>query len=277
MVDAPKAAGSFLGGLANNPGIVIIAVVIGGLFLFRDRISGAFASVGESFGNLGAIQFPDIQLPSINFPEITFPTFEFPDVAGAVGGAVEGAGEAVGEAFGGAGESVTDFFSGLQEQFNEFISDIPSIETPPVGDTDFTESGQAGARSDRGGETEPTLEDTFRTIEEAGIIQVSPIDEFGIGGGPSFEGGTTTFGGGIVDTLTEVLALFPSLTSSQARDVLEENPDLTQSEFRLLDPDILNISNLLEENQTFLNAGEFTGLTAEEIADILTGGNISNF
>jgi len=75
-----RAAGSFLGGIANNPGIVIIGLVLGGLFLFREPITKAFGdfgkSISEGFGNI------DIQLPSFDFkfPEITFPEFKFPEI-----------------------------------------------------------------------------------------------------------------------------------------------------------------------------------------------------
>jgi len=75
-----RAAGSFLGGIFNNPGIVIIAAIGLALFIFKDRISEAFGSIGQNFGN---IELPDINLPDINLPDINFPEFpefpEFPD------------------------------------------------------------------------------------------------------------------------------------------------------------------------------------------------------
>jgi len=71
-----KAAGSFLGGIANNPGIIIISAIGIALLFFAGDIRRAFAGIGEGFGK---IEFPDITLPTIEFPEITFPTFEFPE------------------------------------------------------------------------------------------------------------------------------------------------------------------------------------------------------
>lgn len=268
MVKAKK-AGQFLGGIFNNPGVVILGLAAIVLVFFQGDIRRAFGSFGESLGQIN-IELPDIQ---------------FPDVGGAIGGALGGAGEAIGGAVGGAGEAVGGFFGGIGESIGEIFESIPAIELPEIGDVDFTGVGQAGARGARGGDSGfegPDLLVTLpvidpRTTEEAGIITVPQLNIEGIGGGISFEGGTTTFGGGIVDTLTEVLAIFPQLSASQARDVLEENPDLTQSQFRLVEPDVLNISNLVEENQIFGNAPGFEGLTPEQISDIITGGNISNF
>jgi len=69
-----KSAGSFLGSIANNPGIIAIAAIGLTLFIFRDRISEFFA--GLKFPEIPAIEFPEF--PAIEFPE--FPEFpELPD------------------------------------------------------------------------------------------------------------------------------------------------------------------------------------------------------
>jgi len=66
-----RQAGSFLGGIANNPGIIAIAAIGLTLFIFRDRIS-------EFFAGLKFPEFPPIEFPE--FPTIEFPEFpEFPD------------------------------------------------------------------------------------------------------------------------------------------------------------------------------------------------------
>jgi len=65
------------------------------------------------------------------------------------------------------------------------------------------------------------------------------------GGGPSFIGGTTTFGDNLVDTLSEVLNIFPNLSASQATDALTEFGGLTGNEFAQIDPDVINITRLL--------------------------------
>jgi len=70
-----KAAGSFLGGILNNPGALIAIVALGGLIIFRDKISNFFQS---GLDNFGKVELPDIVFPEIVFPE--FPAFpELPD------------------------------------------------------------------------------------------------------------------------------------------------------------------------------------------------------
>jgi len=84
-----RTAGSFLGGIFNNPGIIIIAAVGLALFIFRDKISEAFASIGQGFGNVSV----------------------------EVGGATD-------EAVGGAIDSASDFFGNLGGFFEDFFGGI---------------------------------------------------------------------------------------------------------------------------------------------------------
>jgi len=73
-----KAAGSFLGGIFNNPGVVILGALTIALLFFQKDIREAFGSLGESIsGGLGDI---NIQLPEFKFPEFTFPEIKFPDI-----------------------------------------------------------------------------------------------------------------------------------------------------------------------------------------------------
>jgi len=114
--------------------------------------------------------------------------------------------------------------------------------------------------------------------QEAQII-IPPVDISGFGGGPSFIGGTTTLGSNIVDTLTEVLQAFPNLSASQAANLLESNQGLTQTEFSMISPFNPSISSAGGDPEQIINqaSGGFSGLTPEQIAFILTGGNIQNF
>jgi len=255
-----KEAGSFLGGFFNNPGLVAIALGIGALLVFRKPIQEAFASFGENFGKI-----PDITLPEIKFPEIKFPEWpefkfpewpefkfpEWPEYKFPEWPQVEDP------------LNLFDFFNNLFKGNGEGVMQEPLITTtfgtvpespPPIVIGDFN---------------------PFQTIGTETDIIVPKGDELGLGGGPSFISGVTTFGSNIVDSLSEVLNIFPNLTASQARDTLEEFQGLTASQFRLIDPDVINIT---EPEQIFnVSSGGFTGLSPEQIAKLLTGGNISNF
>jgi len=271
--------GGFFGGLFSSPSFLILGALGVALLFFAGDIRKAFGSLGENFGK---VELPDITLPTFNFPQIEFPSFEFPDIQfpsfdidfpdiqfpefpDIAGG------------FSDAGESTLDFFGGLQDQFNQFIGGLGG-GAPVV--PDVTEILQPTQEGGGGG---ISIQDELNIIVGrggGGAVEVPIEDPFDIGGGVGFEGGRTTFGGGIVDTLSEVLALFPDLTASQARDALSANPDLTQAEFRQIDPDIINLSSEgVDPDQIFNNTSDprFQGLTPEEIARILTGGNISNF
>jgi len=232
-----RGAGGFLGGVANNPGIVAIAGIALLLAFFSGDIRKAFGSLGESLGKFGSIQLPDIQFPSFEFPQI-----EFPDVIGPV---QEAFGEA-GEAVGGVGGAIEEFFGGISDA-------ITSVITPGTGDpiesTDFTTVGQAGARTDRRSITEETQ---FQQIMEGvvaapEVVSLLPGDQVFGGGGVSFEGGFIFENP--IDTLTEVLAAFPQLTASQAADFLAQFSGILPSELAFIDPDIRNIvANIEGEN-----------------------------
>jgi len=71
-----KGAGSFLGGILNNPGAIILGGIAIALLFFSSDIRKAFGSFGESFGK---IELPDINLPQFNFPEINFPEIKLPE------------------------------------------------------------------------------------------------------------------------------------------------------------------------------------------------------
>ena len=231
-----RAAGSFLGGLANNPAVVIIAIVGIALFIFRDKISGAFASVGEGFGNIN-IELP--ALPTIEFPSFPeFPTFEFPTIA---------LPDIFGGATGGPVEQVGGFFEGIQQQINDFFSGVTGGgTTPPQFEGAGTPEDPFIVPSGGGGTGVP-IQDELEVVFTPFIPSPEPIEvldpeaggEFG-GGGPSFEGGFIFENP--IDTLSEVLAAFPQLTASQAADFLAEFSGILPSQLPFIDPDITNIT-----------------------------------
>lgn len=120
--------------------------------------------------------------------------------------------------------------------------------------------------------------DSFRTFTDGDKIITSIANEQNLGGGVSFQGGITTLGDNTVDTLSEVLSIFPGLTASQARDALMENPNLSPGEFALINPDVRNISNVDDvAPQIFNNTSnsQFNGLTPEQIFKLITGGQLA--
>jgi len=261
-----KAAGSFLGGFANNPGVVIIAVVAIALFLFRDRISNAFASIGEGFGSINidlpafpTFEFPTFEFPTFEFPTIEFPSFEFPNV---------------GDALGSIGESIT-------EAVGQVLNPQGAPTTESEGEAvDFTESGMAAARGERGETGDvPSVEEVLEG--PTGGVTVAPslldtvIAPF-VGGGPSFEGGT------IFETPIEFLSLSQIIdrfmvSATEAASIRAEAIGFTEEEQIFLAQGEVDVGGFVAGGPPAVSDPSFEGLTIEEIALRLTGGNISNF
>jgi len=310
-----RAGGSFLGGIANNPGIVIIGLVLGGLFIFKDKISEAFASVGEGFGNI------DIQLPEIKLPEITFPDFpKFPDITF---------------------PDFTSIFSGFQKQIEDIsgqVFDLQGALGAFGADTTITKEGVIEGSpptidlktgddlSTLFGELRPKVFDTlinlgFEPAEAFGFLknvttieglnqvlqsvnsfgQISmidieeppgqqpvvqpsvidqPVSSFLTDSIQKFLGGGVGFvGGSIFETPIENLSLSQiidkfGVTASQAANILATaKDDFGDFDFGT------NIGGLNLPGLSGLNVSDpqFQGLTAEQIALQLTGGNIQNF
>jgi len=316
MVKKAKAAGSFIGALFNNPTFLIIGALGITLFIFKDKIGEFFG--GLKFPEIPPIELPTINLPTINLPEINFPDFpeiKFPDFSDIFSGFQSQLSSIAGDIVelqgreviippdttinpdgtvssttppistgGGATQQEQDFAQARASAFDtlfdldvltgtqiqQAISNIDFGDTAALNALIVSIQSLASDQAQEGG----------GMLQEGGF-DVPFNDPLGIGGGGSFIGGTTTFGdqSNIVDTLSEVLNIFPNLTASQAADALAENVGLTPNEFAQTDPDIINISSAgVDPDQIINNAsGGFSGLTPEQIANILTGGNISNF
>jgi len=102
-----RAAGSFLGGIANNPGIVILGALGIALLFFAGDIRKAFAGLGEGFGKI------DITLPEIKFPDFpAFPEIKFPDFP--------------------AFPDFSDLFSGFQDQLSSIAGQIVELQGAQV-------------------------------------------------------------------------------------------------------------------------------------------------
>jgi len=263
-----RGAGGFVGGIANNPGIILILIALGGLFIFRDKISEGFSSIGQGIA--------DIELPSLPFSEITFPTFEFPEITFPdfnidLGQPLQDFQMGAEDFF----KGITDFFTpgGIQDVdlppdventglltqeeilacqcgssiVQDIQGDIQQVclpcETPGgVGVTD-----EIKLTVDQGDETTIKTESVFSGIMEK-VMSLIPTSQQFFGGGPSFVGGTIFENP--IDTFSEVLKFFPGLSASQAADFLEETGgQILPSQVEFVDPDIKNIvANIEGEN-----------------------------
>jgi len=311
-----RAAGSFLGGLANNPAIVIIALVLGGLFIFRDRISGALGSLGEGLGDIN-IQLPDIKFPDFKFPEFKFPDIEFPEFP--------------------EFPELPDFaglFAGFQKQFDEFkFPELPPLFKDPDDPTTTAGGGfgddprrqstfdrdEAGILSqfeidqlrDIGDETRGltpaqrfafiergVIPTGFQVIDGQLVQEAAPTNLFNQGGliadqkissfllddpTQQFAGGGISFqGGSIFETPIQNLSLSQIIdkfmvTASQAANIKAIASGFTPEEEVFLQGSQDVGGFFTGFNPPAVSDPQFQGLTPQQIALQLTGGNISNF
>lgn len=222
-----RGAGGFVGGIANNPGIILILVALGGLFIFRDKISEGFASIGQGIADfeLPSISLPDITFPSFDFdfPEITFPDFNI-DFGDPLGNISKGFEMFAGEQqtnFDNFVKQVTDFFNiggaqdvdlppdvedtGLLSQedilnckcgtsiVQDSMGDVQQLCLPCDDETIVVPPGPGIGIMDSI-ETfitpgEQQIEDTFEGIMKE-VISSIPTEQTFEGGGPSFIGGS---------------------------------------------------------------------------------------
>jgi len=290
-----RAAGSFLGGIANNPGIVILGALAIGLFIFRDKISDAFASVGESItGGIGDITLPDITLPEIKFPEfkfpefkfpdftfpeIKFPEFKFPDIFGTdipqPQKMVEDTGLFTPEqlALCKCGSSIVqDAFGNVNQQCKPCKEEKTAAQAEPFRDAaifaeDFPEEFK---------ELTPVQQFlvTDKGFDIKSFLVDEPLQQF-TGGGVSF------MGGAVFETPIENLSLSQIIdkfmvTASQAANLKAIAQGFTPEEETFLggQQDIIGFTGF---NPPAVSDPQFQGLTPQQIALILTGGNIQNF
>jgi len=261
MVKKSEAAGSILSGIFNNPGIILLAALGIGLFLFRDKISQFFsditggaagaAQIAETGGILGSnltsnlrgIQdifsgdiFKGIELPSFEFPTIELPSFELPAVELPI---IPG---------------ITDIFTPRDESTD--ITDTPAAE---------------GRATDRGRSIRQTPE---QMINENFNVQTQ-LDQQFQGGGLSFIGGSVSEIPIERLSLGQIVDQF-DVTASQAANLRAIAQGFTPEEeaFLNIGQELSPLGDLANVPQT---SQGFEGLTPEEIALRLTGGIISNF
>jgi len=325
-----RTSGSFIGGITNNPGIVIIALILGGLFLFRKQISEGIGGLGEGLFNLKLpdfnfpdIKFPDIKFPDFSFPDFSFPDFEFPDFT---------------SSFAGFQEQFTNLFTGFQEQFDKF--EFPVI--PPLfkDEDDPTTAGAGG-----GFGNDPRRQSTFDR-DESGVLSQFELDNLrdiaddieGLTPAQSFafiERGVIPSGFEVVDGILQQIMqqvqpvvqpvvqpqpvvsnlpsgfdLFVTPGSNVPGGFIFETPIANLSLSQIIDKFMVTasqaanilaiakddfgdfdfgtntgggIGSILQNIPALSGLGgnvsdnQFQGLSAQEIANLLTGGNIQNF
>jgi len=316
LVKKARAAGSFLGGIFNNPGVIILGLALGGLIIFRDKISEAFASIpGAVAGGLGDIEInlPDIKFPEFKFPEFKFPDIEFPEFP-----------------------DFSNLFGGFQEQLDTLgkqISEFEFPQLPPLFVEDPTVStvpdpldqnlspGLAGGIQQRQRDLREALAEKgvtpaqqfaaekggassiFGILEFLGLefappaaaesAPVLPPDTslFGfdetvlnlIGTSQEFTGGGQGFQGGVINptpitTFSQVIDLFPGITASQAADFLGEFSGILPEAALLQGFDVINITG--DPSQPILDQPSSLGtegISPQDLFKFLFPNVISNF
>jgi len=319
MVKKARAAGSFLGGIANNPGVIIILLVLGGLFIFRNRISEAFAAIpGAVAGGIGDIniQLPSIEFPDIEFPDFKFPDFKFPDIFNFFNQEPKDISEEEFELNGAPGmfgEGTTfDPGTGIIEgdtpptvdlglepggldplgeiSFNRLKSGVFNTLTQTIGLTPGAAFAQLRDIDFDMGAGFAALDQVLQSFNEPLPQQAPPLEAISgfddqFIGAFSESGGFV--GGGIFQTpiqnlsLSQIIDMF-NVTASQAANIKAIAAD-DFGDFDFGTNTGLGIGSVLSSIPGLSGLGgnvsdpQFQGLSAQEIADFLTGGNISNF
>jgi len=307
MVKKARAAGSFLGGIANNPGVIILGLVLGGLIIFRNQISSAVSSIpGAVAGGIGDIsigfpdiKFPDIKFPDFKFPDFKFPDFKFPDIVLpeflpnqqsipelAEDAPVQTEGPLKG--FEGSPEGpklpadknlfqtvILDPFLDFLTPAQKFAAEKGGAPSSIFGILDFLGISFASAEEQQGPQLPTSVTPNFFGDTVLNLTG-DPSREFE-GGGPSFMGGEVN--PTPITTLTQVLNLFPNLTSSQAADFLGEFRGILPEAALLQGGDIINISQFDEDPLQMFNQTSIPNLSGDpnEIFRFLFPNVISNF
>jgi len=306
MVEA-KTAAQAAGGFFNNPSTFALAAIGIGLFLFRDKISDFFQKGFDSLSEgLVNIELPDLNLGDVNIAN-PFEGFDLNKFFG-LDSSSSIAGETVPTGTDGSTitipadtivnpdgtvSSSTSPILNLDDESRQAAIDAlnankilnETFQDPFFGDSELVSAfNQTEFEKRRDAVLDSNLVNEItapiRTmLDSSDTIIVPAADELNIGGGLSFIGGTTTFGDNIIDTFSEVLNIFPNLRANEIDDLLLQNVGLSGSEFALINPNpIPSLSSEgFDADQIINNAGQFSGLTSEQIANLITGGNLSNF
>jgi len=228
---AGRGAGSFLGGVFNNPGVVIVAAVGIALFVFKDKI-------GDFLGGLKFPEFPEIKFPDITFPEFNFP--DFPEIVLPPPPDLSFLDDFFKNfnLFGGGNQDTgpppppTEIVQEVTAQCNEncsIVQDATGAVTITCVCDGVEFSGMSDPTIDLPPEPDPLPDIPPIVIDPA--LDLDPADF--MGGGPSFIGGS--IGQTPITTLFQVLSLFPGLSASGAANFLFSFAGILPSEALDLD------------------------------------------
>jgi len=275
-----------LSNLAKNPSLIALGALGIGLFIFRDKISGFFSDItggaktanilGENLlSNLQGTQdlllgvnkfFTDFKFPEITFPEFNFtlPDF-FPPTAADVGTDIDKA-----LAGGATAEDIADIIGIDPTDPNQDPTKFLPPDLPPKEPTVIFRDAEIFAK------------DFPETFKELPVSDFKPLPSGFEGGGVSFEGGAI-FETPIANlSLSQIIDKF-MVTASQAADIRgRARDDFGDFDFGTntgggigsIFQDLELTSQLPASN---VSDPVFSGLSAEEIVNRLTGGNIQNF
>jgi len=272
MVKA-RSAGSFLGGIFNNPGVVILGALAIGLLFFQKDIRNAFGSLGAGLG--------DIKLPAITLPEFKFPEIKLPSIFG--NGLekplkmVEDTGLLTSEELAKCecGSSIVqDAFGNV----NQTCKPCQELQTTGVLPDEAFQPDSVGMNPALA--LEPSDAELFAKDfpEPFSPVIVSNLPS----GFEVFQTPGSSFVGAQINptpienlSLSQIIDKF-MVTASQAANIKA----IAQDDFGDFDFGTNiggNISALVGGSDVNVSSSEFEGLSPEEIANILTGGNIQNF
>jgi len=273
-----KAAGSFIGALFNNPTFLILGALGIGLLFFQKDIRNAFGSLGQSLGNitlpeinLPTINLPTINLPEINFPEIKFPEIKFPSIFG------NGLEKPL--------KMVED--TGLLSQEETLACECgATITQDAFGNVNNVCKQCATVAPNPALALEPSDAELFaKDFPEPFVsvpVETTPLQSILPSGFEAFQVGDSGFVGAAINptpiqnlSLSQIIDKF-MVTASQAANIKA----IAEDDFGDFDFGT-NIGGVIPAqfggSDVNVSSSQFEGLSASEIANILTGGNIQNF
>lgn len=263
MVKA-RSIGTGLGSFFNNPGVIILGALAVVFLFFQGDIRKAFGSLGESIsGGLGDI---NIQLPEIKLPDITFPSFDISNIFPSQEQFPEAVLTPEGEV---ATLPLSQPGEGLPNPADQPTNPTPIDIALSEGATASDIADIIGIQPDDPNQDPtkflPPTEELVSTVPFAVVTPAEPEPTSALNLGQEQPLTEAPLG---ALSLSSIIDKF-MVTASQASNIKFISQ---QGGDPFADP-----SSIFGENPPAVSDPQFQGLSPEEIALQLTGGNISNF